>query len=38
MKKMFGHPVVLFGAGVLVGYMFHSTVSKVPLVNKLPSS
>jgi hypothetical protein len=35
--KLLRHPVVLFGAGVLVGAMFHASIAKVPGVNKLPN-
>lgn len=36
MRSLTRHPVILFGVGVLAGYVFSSQVAKIPGVNKLP--
>lgn len=36
MPRILMHPIVLFGGGVLVGYVFSSQVSKIPGVSRLP--
>jgi len=36
MRSIARHPVILFGIGVLTGYVFSSKVAMIPGVNKLP--
>jgi hypothetical protein len=36
MRRLASHPVILFGLGVLTGYMFSSQVARIPGVSSLP--